>query len=100
MLERVCIGRPTSYRDDNSNCLVYISETGGLAVVPAAGLQAPKEVKSPDWLHGMSCGTRKVGEKDFTKDTKKYGVEVFKDAHTGHTVYASETASLAIVPKK
>jgi len=51
-------------------------------------------------MHGLEFRVRKAGEPDFTKDTKKYGVEVFKDENTGYLVYVSETGSISVVPGK
>jgi hypothetical protein len=59
-----------------------------------------QEAKSPKWLHGLEFRVRKAGEPDFNKDTKKYGIEVFKDENNGNTVYISETGSIAVVPGK
>src|ERR1700676_1535036 len=57
---------------------VYVGDAGDLATV-AAKLVAPEDakVKAPEWSHGMELRARKAGEKEFTKDTKKYGIEVF-----------------------
>jgi hypothetical protein len=69
-----------------------------------AALQMPfahaQGTKAPGWLHGLELRVRKAGEADFTKDTKKYGIEVFKDENTGNLVYISETGSIAVVPAK
>jgi hypothetical protein len=37
---------------------------------------------------------RKGDEADFTKDTKRYGVEVFEDVNNGNIIYISETGSI------
>jgi len=58
------------------------------------------KVKAPEWRHGMELRVRKAGEADFNKDTKKYGIEVFRDENTGNLVYISETGSIAVVPGK
>jgi hypothetical protein len=59
-----------------------------------------QETKGPKWLHGLDLRARKGGEKDFTKDTRTYGIEVFRDENTGNLVYISETGSIAVVPAK
>jgi hypothetical protein len=59
-----------------------------------------QEAKRPSWLHGLDLKARKGGEKDFTKDTKVYGIEVFKDENNGNLIYISETGSIAVVPAK
>jgi len=59
-----------------------------------------QETKAPRWLHAMELKARKAGEASFTKETKKYGVEVFRDENTGNLIYISETGSIAVVPAK
>ncbi|HTU23329.1 MAG TPA: hypothetical protein VMG10_35165 [Gemmataceae bacterium] len=58
------------------------------------------KVKAPTWLHGFNVKSRKSTEYDFNKDTKKYGIEVYKDEENGNLVYVSETGSIAVVPSK
>jgi hypothetical protein len=60
----------------------------------------PATTKKPSWMHGLDLRVRKGGEEDWGKDTKKYGIEVFKDENTGYLVYISETGSIAVVPAK
>jgi hypothetical protein len=64
------------------------------------GQPANPTIKKPLWTHGLDLKVRKGGEEDFNKDTKKYGIEVFKDENTGYLVYISETGSIAVVPAK
>jgi hypothetical protein len=61
--------------------------------------QASK-TKEPTWLHGLELRVRKAGEADFTKDTKKWGIEVFRDENTGALIYISETGDIAVAPGK
>ena len=65
-------------------------------VVQAQGEKA----KGPDWKHGMELRVRKAGEPDFNKDTKKFGIEVFRDENNGNLIYISETGSIAVAPGK
>jgi hypothetical protein len=58
------------------------------------------KVKAPLWLHGMNVKARKSDELDFNKDTKKYGIEVYRDENNGNLIYISETGSIAVVPGK
>src|SRR5438094_641846 len=67
------------------------------AVAPFGARAQGDKAKEPEWKHGMELRVRKAGEKDFNKDTKKYGVEVFLDANNNNLVYVSETGSLAVV---
>lgn len=86
------------YHDQNTNNLVYITDNGYIAVVPApVGLKYSEEGKAPAWLHGLDLACRKYNEPNFTKDTRKYGVEVFQDLNNGNLIFLCETGSLAVV---
>lgn len=50
------------------------------------------------WVYGHNILVRKGGEKDFTKDTSKIGVEFFKDDTGGALVAITQTGNLAVVP--
>ena len=85
------------FKDPNAGGLLYLSESGYLAAAPApAGI---KDNQGLSWSHAMTLKARKGGEKDFSSATK-YGIEVFTDRNSGHTVYICETGSVAVVPKK
>src|SRR5262245_6472126 len=87
-----------AFKDENTGCLIYITENGTLTVLnPTGALKTtpPNEKpKSPLWLHGLGLKARKAGEVDFGKDTKKYGMEVFKDENTGALIYIAETGAI------
>jgi hypothetical protein len=74
----------------------------GLLVAPHLPFVVAQEskAKAPEWRHGMELRVRKAGEPDFNKDTKKYGIEVFRDENNGNWIYISETGSIAVVPGK
>ncbi|HEY7427531.1 MAG TPA: hypothetical protein VH682_25080 [Gemmataceae bacterium] len=61
---------------------------------------AENKVKAPTWLYGLSLKARKFNEDDFNKDTKKYGIEIYKDEENGSIIYVSETGSIAVLPSK
>ncbi len=86
------------YLDANNGNVVYLSETGSLAVLPAALAKWDESKRAPDWLYGMEMDARKAGEAAFTKETKRYGVEVYRDAFAGAVLYVGETGALAVVP--
>ncbi|MFO0849734.1 MAG: hypothetical protein U0871_14455 [Gemmataceae bacterium] len=87
------------YKDENSGYLVYLTETGGVAVAPApARPPAPDAVKKPKPLYGLSLPVRAAADTAVTKDTKKVGVEVYKDENTGGLVYVTEAGGIACVP--
>lgn len=85
--------------DEHNGDLLYITETGSIAVVPSKYATPTKgKPKGAPLLHGMNLKARKPGEKDFTKDTKKYGVDVFVDSNNGSVLYLCETGAIAAVP--
>ena len=61
---------------------------------------ADNKVKAPTWLHGFNVKSRKASEYDFNKDTKKLGIEVYKDEENGNIIYISESGSIAVLPAK
>ncbi|MFO0964777.1 MAG: hypothetical protein U0793_04200 [Gemmataceae bacterium] len=87
------------YYDANTGNLVYITETGAIAVIPSEGAAEPVKGagKAPEWLHGLDLACRKSKETNFTKDTKRFGVEVFHDANNGNIVLMCETGAIAVV---
>src|SRR5881296_3001665 len=58
------------------------------------------EGKAPEWLHGLDLSCRRHNEADFTKDTKKWGVEVFRDETNGNLIYITEVGAIAVAPGK
>jgi hypothetical protein len=86
------------YHDVNSGQLLYVcGETGAIAAIPVSG-EVKGEGKAPDWLHGLDLSCRKASEPSFGKETRKFGVEVYRDEMTGNLVFLSETGSLAVTP--
>ncbi len=82
------------FKDDNTGGLIYISETGSIAIAPApADL---KEKQGLEWKAAMSLKARPGGVPEFAK-ANRYGVEVFIDKNSGHTLFISETGSIAVV---
>jgi hypothetical protein len=88
------------FRDENNGNLIYITETGHFAVVSSKLTNKEETGKGPNWQHGLELAARKHGEKEFGKDTKKYGYEVFLDDTNGNLVYIGETGAIAVVPAK
>jgi len=88
------------FKDENNGSLVYISETGDVAVVPGKQIDKEQTGKGPEWRHGMELAVRKAGEKEFTKDTKKYGIEVYADENNGNLLYVAETGTITVVPAR
>jgi len=88
------------FKDENTGCLIYVCESGSFCMVPGfADAQAPTpNTKGPDWMYGLDLKCRKVGEKDFTKATKVYSLEVFRDENNGNWIYISQEGSIAVLP--
>jgi hypothetical protein len=86
------------FRDENTGMLIYICETGAVAVAagepPAPGAKS----KAPDWLHGLDLKCRKGRQMNFDPNTKVYGIEVFRDNNNGNLIYICETGTLSVVP--
>src|SRR5262249_24454552 len=78
-----------AYNDLHTGNLICTSETGWIAVAPAAtDLKAPTpNAKEPTWTHGLNVKCRKYGEKDFSPSTRAIGSEVFHDENVGATIY-------------
>ncbi len=56
--------------------------------------------KGPKWVHAHELRVRKSGETDFSKTTKSFGIEVFKDQNNGNLIYICETGDISVVPAK
>jgi len=83
------------YRHGSTGNLIYISETGSIAVIHDNGRTAA-DGKAPSWLHGLDLYCRKHDEPDFTKETRKLGVEVFLDTNNGNLIFITENGTLAV----
>lgn len=86
------------YKDENTNLLLYVSDSGQIAVVPAGAVTKPTEVKSPLWFHAFEAKVRAAKEEKFSKDTKAFGVEVYKDENANTLIYVTEKGGIAVVP--
>jgi len=88
------------YRDGNTGNLIFISNTGSIAITPETVTvkETKGDAKAPDWLHGLDLSCRRHDEKAFTKETRKFGVEVFNDTTTGHLIFICETGTITVAP--
>lgn len=85
-----------AFKDMASGKLLYVSEKASIALA-----DAPTPVgtdKEPVWHHGLILKVRGPSETEFGKDTKRIGVEAFKDGNTGGLIYISEAGSIATAP--
>jgi len=87
------------YKDENAGTLLFVSDAGSIAVVPAGNVNKPASSKDPKWAHGRSFRVRKGNEPDFNDKTQKYGAEVYDDENTGKRIYISETGAIAVLSK-
>jgi hypothetical protein len=85
------------YKDENSGNVVFITENGKVALLPAAAASKLQKGKTPEWSHAMEIKCRKAGESEW-KDARKWGIEVFKDENSGMFVYLCESGSIALAP--
>src|SRR5207249_4366663 len=85
------------FHDVTTHNLIFISETGSIAVAPAPkDVAAPTpKAKEPTWTHGLNVKCRKHKEKDFGPDTRAFGAEVFRDENVGITIYINELGNIA-----
>ena len=82
-----------AFKDNASGKILYLSEKATVAFAETP--PSPGTNKSPAWHHALIVKVRAAKESDFSKDTKKFGVEVFKDGNTGGLIYVCETGSIA-----
>lgn len=85
------------FEDPNADALVYISETGSVAV--AANPGKLQDGGRPTWRTALALRARKAGDKDDFSNARKFGIEVFRDNRTGNLIFISETGALAVLPK-
>lgn len=85
------------FKDEHNGNLVYLSETGAIAVVPGGTVAKPESSKNPTWLYDFDLKVRPFGIDDWDK-ARKYGVEVLKDENSGNLVYICETGTIAVIP--
>jgi len=85
------------YKDENTNTLIYLTETGAIATVPTpAGI---KEKQGVEWQRSMVLKPRPGGESSYAK-ANRFGVEVFLDKNTGNTIFLSDIGGIAVLPPK
>jgi len=88
------------HQDDNNGTLIYISDAGSFAIVGPKEVGEATKAKDPIYQHGLELSARKAGEEKFSKDTKKYGIEVYQDHANGSIIYITEEGKIAVVPGK
>jgi hypothetical protein len=89
-----------AFRDENTNGLVYVTETGAIATAEYKGAAPdPKKIAPPKTEYGLVLQVRGANEADFTDATKRIGVEVFSDPNAGNQlIYITEAGYVATAP--
>ena len=82
------------FNDVASGNLLLVSEVGTIALL--SGAANAKTDGEPSWHHALLLKVRGVDESNFSDNSKKYGIECFKESNTGKLIYISETGSLAV----
>jgi hypothetical protein len=88
-----------AFKDENTNGLIYVTETGAIATADYKGAAPdPKKVAPPKTEYGLVLKVRKATEPDFT-DAKRVAVEVFSDPNAGNQLlYLTEAGYIATAP--
>jgi hypothetical protein len=87
------------YRDEHTGGLLYVAESGALAVVPAAKGDEGRKARPPAWSHALELQVRKPGEGKFgPKASTRFGMEVYQDKNRDAWVYVTEKLQLAVLP--
>ena len=83
------------FKDENTNGLIYITETGAIATAAAPDdLPRPEEDgRRPKTLYGLVLRVRGADEPNFTDKTKQIGLEVFEDPNANMLFYMTEAGS-------
>jgi hypothetical protein len=87
------------FKDENTNGLLYITETG--AIAPATSTSnAPdqKKLQAPRTQYGLILKVRGGDERNFTDKTKQMGVEVFEDPNVNTMFYITEAGFVTVAP--
>jgi hypothetical protein len=85
------------YRDETSGLLVYISETGALAV-EAGEAKLGDRARPPTPLYRMRLKVRQPGDGTPQFPILRCNVEVYRDENTGQLLYIAEGGAIAIAP--
>lgn len=89
-----------AYLDQNTNGLMYVTQTGAVAAAPGAPLADGKKTLPPKALYGLVLPVRKAGETEVTEKSPRIPIEVFEDPNTGIMLYITDTGFIAIAPNK
>jgi hypothetical protein len=85
------------YHDPRSGHTVFVTDRGGVAVLPAARAREGKRALPPEWSHAAELRARLPGETRFEAKTPLFGLEVYEDDNRDACVYITEVPHLAVV---
>lgn len=68
----------------------------GCLLAPHLPFGMAQEVRGPRWLYGCEVRVRRGGEAEFTKDTRKLGIEVFRDPNSNNLIYVTQDGAIAV----
>jgi hypothetical protein len=86
------------FLDDTTRTIIFLSETGALAVTKAPTGGALGADRKCEWKTAHDLSVRKAGEAEFSQKTKKWGVELFQDRATNQLLYVCESGSVMLAP--
>jgi hypothetical protein len=85
------------FRDENTGNLVYVSETGAVAVVAAPKEAPAKKAPETRWLYRLPLKVRPAGEADFDfRKMVRCNVEVYRETDSGRLIYLADNGNLAV----
>jgi hypothetical protein len=85
------------FADSNNDNVVYLGETGSIAVVPKALLdREATSGKSAIWKYGFGLSVRS-GRK---KGSRKYSVEFYRDSNNGCLICVADNGNITVVPSR
>ena len=80
------------YRDMATNRLLYVCETGSIALAPIPATLVTD--KGPKWDHAFELKVRGINQSSFD-NARKVGLEIYRDDNTSDLIYLSETGGIA-----
>jgi hypothetical protein len=86
------------YQDENTGCLLYVADTGALAVLPQERTGADRKSRPPVWSHAQGVKARNFDEERFTGGTTSLSMEIYHDENRDVLLYLTETFRLAATP--
>jgi uncharacterized protein (TIGR03066 family) len=83
------------FQDEKSGAVIGITDAGAIAATRPGPLGAERKTV---WLTAHDLKVRSAGESDFSRKTRAWGVEVYRDQGSGRLLYVCESRSIAFAP--